>query len=217
MVRKIVDGEPGAQPGKIKIKKADLLIYGLGIILALAFIGVVMIRPRVLAARETKKALPVAVSTPSVKKPETTPATATVPVQQPAIADVAPRLAPAPVATPAAVQSPPAEPVIPKESTKVTIEGLGTYEVDLNAGDTALDVLKNAAAVNGFTVQSTTYSFGVMIDAIAGQSGDATHYWSFYCPGTIDAGSDGSCNVGASLHLVLNNEETIWKYEVATW
>jgi len=97
-------------------------------------------------------------------------------------------------------------PLAPKDTMAVKITGLGTYTVEVKAGDTAFDVLKKAAAQNGFSLEYQVYSFGVMVSKIGATETKGTYYWALYYNG-------GYSSVGASDLAVKNKDVTEWRYE----
>jgi hypothetical protein len=93
----------------------------------------------------------------------------------------------------------------PKQAT-VTVQGLGSYKVNIASGDTAFSILQKAAAQNGFGLDYDTYSFGVMITSIGGIKPVGNQFWAFYYNGQF-------ANVGASDQKISADDATFWRLE----
>ncbi len=108
--------------------------------------------------------------------------------------------------TPTSQPSPSATPT-PLEQAKVIIENLGTYTVNLEADDTALDILVRAGSENGFAIELQTYEgLGAFVNCIGGICTHDNYYWAFYLNGSYSM-------VGASAQPVSEGDETAWKFE----
>jgi hypothetical protein len=191
---------------KFQIPNTDMAVYGIALILLLGFGSVLAIRPSVMAARTVKKQTPKVVVVKPAQAPAPVPQSTTPPPPSPKISEPI-TVAPAPTQAPVVSVAPtPLPVVVPKTTAVVKIAGVGTYTVEIKEGDTALDVLKNAASENGFSVATTTYSFGIMVDGIAGQMAAGTNFWSFYYNGAQSM-------VGAADQTINNGDNTEWRFE----
>lgn len=94
-------------------------------------------------------------------------------------------------------------PIILDQAT-VTIENVGSYKVDLQAGDNAFKVLQRAASQNNFTLKYDTYSFGVFITSIGNITPKGNQYWAFYFNGAFS-------QVGASDQPVAKGDSIFWQ------
>lgn len=95
----------------------------------------------------------------------------------------------------------------PKPTANITIQGVGSYNVEIKTGDTAFSILQRAAAENGFAVESTTYEgLGAFVTAIAGIKPEGNQYWAFYYNGQYSM-------VGASAQAISNGDTTFWRLE----
>lgn len=101
---------------------------------------------------------------------------------------------------------PPAPPVVVKDTTRLIISGLGSYDVVLEREDTAFDVLVRAAAQNKFVLEYKSYDWGKMITKIGTREAEGTYYWAFYYNGAY-------AQVGADAQKVNKNDVTEWRYE----
>ena len=93
-----------------------------------------------------------------------------------------------------------------KHQASVTIQGVGSYQVDIASGDTAFTSLQKAAKVGGFPLDYQTYSFGVFVNSIGNTKPAANEYWAFYYNGNFS-------NVGASDQKVSDNDTIFWRLE----
>lgn len=95
----------------------------------------------------------------------------------------------------------------PKPTANITIQGVGSYHVEIQTGDTAFSILQRAAVQNQFTIEYTTYEgLGVFITAIAGQKPTGNEYWAFYYNGKFS-------DVGASAQTISEGDTTFWRLE----
>lgn len=92
---------------------------------------------------------------------------------------------------------------VEKNQATVTIENVGSYKVDLQAGDNAFDILKRAAT-NNFALEYDTYSFGVFVTSIGGITPQGNQYWAFYFNGAFS-------NVGASDQPIQKGDSVFWQ------
>jgi hypothetical protein len=187
------------------IHKSDIVVYLTLFILLLGFGAVLMVRPTVMSAREIKKVTPKVVAVKPAEAPAPVPQNTTPPPPPPKISEPVVSV-PTPAQAPAVSVAPTPLPVVPKNLATVKISGLGTYVVEIKEGDTALDVLRNAANQNGFSIATTTYSFGIMVDGIGGQMAAGTNFWSFYYNGAQSM-------VGAADQIINNGDTTEWRFE----
>ncbi|PIZ00565.1 hypothetical protein COY62_01860 [bacterium (Candidatus Howlettbacteria) CG_4_10_14_0_8_um_filter_40_9] len=104
------------------------------------------------------------------------------------------------------VQSPVQTPVVKKDTVQITIDGVGTFNIEFKNGDSAFDILKRASVENGFILDYESYSWGVMVTRIGNKDAQGTYYWAFYYNGAY-------AQVGASDQQVLKNDITEWRYE----
>ncbi|AKM81831.1 TPA: DUF4430 domain-containing protein [Candidatus Berkelbacteria bacterium] len=86
----------------------------------------------------------------------------------------------------------------------VTIQNVGSFKVDLQAGDNAFAVLKRASEQNSFPLKYDSYSFGVFVNSIGGIAPAGNQYWAFYFNGTFS-------NVGASDQPVTKGDSIFWQ------
>ncbi|MEI6040111.1 MAG: DUF4430 domain-containing protein [Candidatus Berkelbacteria bacterium] len=93
-----------------------------------------------------------------------------------------------------------------KHEVTVTIKGLGSYQVNIESGDTALSVLKQAAADNKFNLETQSYSFGDYVTQIGDQKPASNEFWAFYYNGNFS-------QVGASDQKVSDNDTIFWQLE----
>ncbi len=93
-----------------------------------------------------------------------------------------------------------------KHETSVTVQGVGSYKVDVASGDTAFTVLKKASKVGGFPMEYTDYSFGTFVTSIGDTKPKANEYWAFYYNGNFS-------DVGASDQKISDNDTTFWRLE----
>lgn len=81
-----------------------------------------------------------------------------------------------------------------------------TYEASINEGDSALDVLRNAASENGFELAFQKFEgMGEFVSGIDGQVGGDDNFWGFYVNGEM-------AEVGAGVYEVKSGDliEFIW-------
>ncbi|OGD56577.1 hypothetical protein A2V71_02680 [Candidatus Berkelbacteria bacterium RBG_13_40_8] len=95
---------------------------------------------------------------------------------------------------------------VEKNQAVVTIENLGSFQVDLKDNDNAFTILKRAGVENGFPIEYQEYSFGVFVTAIGGIKPVGNQYWAFYYNGKYSM-------VGASAQTISKNDTTFWKLE----
>ncbi len=93
-----------------------------------------------------------------------------------------------------------------KHQTSVTVQGVGSYQVDVVSGDNAFTSLQKAAKIGGFPIDYQTYSFGVFVTSIGNTKPAANEYWAFYYNGNFS-------NVGASDQKISDNDTTFWRLE----
>lgn len=93
---------------------------------------------------------------------------------------------------------------VEKNQATVTIENVGSYKVDLQAGDNAFEVLKRAASENNFAIDYEVYSFGVFVKSIGGVVPQGNQYWAFYFNGAFS-------QVGASDQAVVKGDSIFWQ------
>lgn len=108
--------------------------------------------------------------------------------------------------TPPATGATPSPTPTPIPTVTIKIQHLGTFTPAVQAGDTALSVLKRAGSQNGFQVRTTQYWFGEFVDCIGDLCFDDRHYWAFYFNGQYS-------NVGASAQSVVAGDTSEWKWE----
>jgi len=94
----------------------------------------------------------------------------------------------------------------PIPTVTIKIQHLGTFTPEVQAGDTALSVLRRAGVQNGFPVRTTQYWFGEFVDCIGDLCFDDHHYWAFYFNGQYS-------NVGASAQSIVVGDTSEWKWE----
>lgn len=95
----------------------------------------------------------------------------------------------------------------PKEKASVTIQGIGSFNIEITNNETAFSLLQKAATENGFTVESTTYEgLGAFVTAIAGIKPEGNQYWAFYYNGQYSM-------VGASAQAISEGDTTFWRLE----
>ncbi len=95
------------------------------------------------------------------------------------------------------------QPVVLNQAS-VIIENVGSFKVNLQAGDNAFSVLQRASNQNNFALAYDTYSFGVFITGIGGITPTGNQYWAFYYNGTFS-------NVGASDQPVKLDDSMVWQ------
>ncbi|GEM_PF-1543952 len=94
----------------------------------------------------------------------------------------------------------------PIPTVTIKIKHLGTFTPEVQAGDTALSVLKRAGNQKGFQVRTTQYWFGEFVDCIGDLCFDDHHYWAFYFNGQYS-------NVGASAQSIVAGDTSEWRWE----
>lgn len=118
--------------------------------------------------------------------------------------------APAPVPEPKIVTKTVTKTVVvkaePDPEAAVIIEGVGSYQVDIEKGDTAFSVLQRAAAAYKFALEYKSYDFGVFITSIGGIKPEGNKYWAFYYNGKYSS-------VGASDQKINESDTIYWKLE----
>lgn len=123
-----------------------------------------------------------------------------------------PNLTPTPTATPKRRLKPAPTPTptpIPQKFVTVEIQGLGSYEVELEDDDTAFLVLLRAGQQNSFSIDYQNYEgLGIFVNCIGGVCSHDNYYWAFYYNGQYSM-------VGASAQPVSEGDTTTWKFE--TW
>lgn len=91
-----------------------------------------------------------------------------------------------------------------KKQVSVVIDGIGSYQVNWQAGDTAWSILKRASTKNNFVLQYQMYDFGVFVTGIGGIAPKGNQYWAFYYNGKY-------AQVGASDQSVSPGDTTFWQ------
>lgn len=81
-----------------------------------------------------------------------------------------------------------------------------TMNFDLTGSETALDILIRASLRENFTVDTTRYDFGVMVDAIENIGGEENRYWLYYVNGE-------AATVGADAYKVKPGDIIEFRYE----
>ena len=94
----------------------------------------------------------------------------------------------------------------PDPEASVIIEGVGSFQVDIEKGDTAFDILKRASAAYKFALEYDSFDFGVFVTAIGGIKPAGNQYWAFYYNGKYS-------NVGASDQAISEDDTIYWKLE----
>ena len=94
----------------------------------------------------------------------------------------------------------------PEPTASITIEGLGSYNMEVGSADTAFGILQEAAAENGFALEFQKYEFGVFVTAIGGVKPSGNKYWAFYYNGKYS-------QVGASDQMVKEGDSIYWKLD----
>jgi hypothetical protein len=190
--------------GKTELFKKTWIYPAFGI-LAIIFCAFFFERMHVLNAQKTTTATvknEQIVQTEASPKAANTVIAATVPSENSKSAPIQNSIAASPVVVTSSVV-----PIQEKTTARVKIAGLGNFAVELKDGDNAFDLLKRAAAENGFSVD---YSFdpkwGAFINAINGKANKDPYYWSLYYKGKAS-------EVGASLLKVNRNDVTEWRFE----
>lgn len=92
----------------------------------------------------------------------------------------------------------------PKKLASVIIEGVGSYQIEIESGDTAFTILKRAAAENNFIAEYQSFDFGVFVTAIGDIKPEGNKYWAFYYNGQYS-------NVGASDQAISDGDTTFWQ------
>lgn len=88
----------------------------------------------------------------------------------------------------------------------VSVQNVGSYKVDLKAGDTAFSILQRAADNNNFKIDATNFGgdMGYMVNSIDGIVPVGKQYWSFYYNGKYS-------DVGASGQPVSTGDTIFWE------
>lgn len=94
----------------------------------------------------------------------------------------------------------------PKYESTLTIEGIGSYKVNVTSGDTAFTILKKASDQYGLKISYDTFSFGVFITEVAGLKPVGNQYWAFYYNGKYS-------QVGASDQKISAGDTIYWRLE----
>jgi len=111
-----------------------------------------------------------------------------------------------PVPTPTATLTPTST---AQKLATVEIQGLSSYQVNVEENDTALSVLLRASQENNFSVDYQNYEgLGAFVNCIAGTCSHDNYYWALYYNGQYSM-------VGASSQPVIAGDITAWKFE--TW
>lgn len=92
------------------------------------------------------------------------------------------------------------------DTTRLIIDGVGTYTVNILGRDSAFDILSRASKENGFELEGDYYSWGIMVTKIGDKEAKGTYYWAFYYNGAY-------AQVGANAQKVSKNDVTEWRYE----
>ena len=100
---------------------------------------------------------------------------------------------------------------VEKNQAQVIVDRAGKYSVDLQAGDTAFDVLKRASEQNNFALDySSDPTYGAFINGINGIMPYNKYYWFFYYNGN-------SSMVGVSSQPISKGDVIEFRYELSTW
>lgn len=117
---------------------------------------------------------------------------------------------PAPVVEPQVVTKTITKTVVVKEepepTANITIEGIGSYNMEVGSADTAFGILKEASIAHGFALEYQSYDFGIFVTAIGGVKPTGSQYWAFYYNGKYSM-------VGASDQQVYEGDSIYWKLE----
>lgn len=90
---------------------------------------------------------------------------------------------------------------------KITADATQSYEIKVQDGASALDLLQKASSENGFTVIVEESSYGKFISAIGDKKGGTDNkYWMFYVNGE-------QAQVGAADYKVRNGDLIEFKFE----
>lgn len=92
----------------------------------------------------------------------------------------------------------------PKKLASVTIQGIGSYNIEIQNRETAFSLLQKAADENGFNLEYQLFDFGVFITAIGDTKPDTNQYWAFYYNGQYSM-------VGASAQAISEGDTTFWQ------
>jgi hypothetical protein len=86
-----------------------------------------------------------------------------------------------------------------------------TYDKNLPAGSTVLDLLEQSSQTKKFSLSYRQSQLGVFIEEIAGVKNDnrANKFWLYKVNGKL-------ANVGASSYLMKNNDAIEWYYGTVT-
>lgn len=93
-----------------------------------------------------------------------------------------------------------------KKIVTMKIDGLGTYQIEVKAGENALEVLKQAAYENNFNLGLQTFSFGTMITKIGSKPAERHYYWALVINGEYSM-------IGADSLVVKDKDQIEWRYE----
>lgn len=94
----------------------------------------------------------------------------------------------------------------PEPTANITIEGVGSYNMEVGNADTAFGILKEASSKYGFALEYQTFDFGVFVTAIADVKPAGNQYWAFYYNGKYSM-------VGASDQPIKEGDSIYWKLE----
>lgn len=146
---------------------------------------------------------------PKTKKTAPSSESSTAPTPQPIPAPTA-TITPTATSTPISTSTPTATPTpapTPIIQATVAIDGVGTYQVEIENDDTAFSILLRAGIENGFSAEYQIYEgMGAFVTCIAGICSHDNYYWAFYY-------NDNYSMVGASAQSVINGDTTTWKFE----
>ena len=94
-----------------------------------------------------------------------------------------------------------------KVTLKITADTTQSYEIKVQDGSSALDLLQKASSENGFTVIVEDSSYGKFISAIADKKGGTDNkYWMYYVNGQ-------QAQVGAADYKVKAGDVIEFKFE----
>lgn len=104
------------------------------------------------------------------------------------------------------ITKPTPTPTIEIKEATIKIENVGTYKVEIKAGDSTFSILKRAASQNGFAIAYDTYDFGVFVTSIDGIKANNSQFWAFYYNGAFSS-------VGASDQKISQDDVISWKLQ----
>jgi len=88
-----------------------------------------------------------------------------------------------------------------------TVEGSQwSYTIPHEEGMTVLELLESGLGVGGHDIETTSYSFGILIESIAGvRNGEGGHYWQYYIDGVW-------VQVAANVQEVFPGDLIEWRF-----